>query len=139
MLTIYCPECNSRNLRSSLSRTLGESLMKAFGVYPLRCRDCDSRFTHQIWDPKNAIYARCPRCYRLDLSAWSLEYYRAPTRWVFYLKIGANAHRCEYCRHNFVSFRPCKVKFAGRTNVPEGLPAGPKNSAKVASLPDAQA
>lgn len=121
MLTIYCPECNSRNVRSSLSRTLGERMMKALGVFQLRCKDCDARFTGQIWDPRNAFYARCPRCYRLDLSTWSIDYYRAPVRWLLYLKLGAEAHRCEYCRHNFVSFRSCKIKFTGRKRNPEAV------------------
>jgi hypothetical protein len=111
MLTINCPVCKSRNVRSSLSRTFGERVSKAFGFMQIRCKDCDARFTKQIWDAKNALYARCPRCYRLDLSTWSLDYYRAPFRWLVFLKLGANSHRCEYCRHNFVSFRPCKIKY----------------------------
>jgi endogenous inhibitor of DNA gyrase (YacG/DUF329 family) len=141
MLTIYCPECNSRNLRSSLSRTLSERFMKAFGVFQLRCKDCDARFTSQIWDPRNTFYARCPRCYRLDLSTWSIEYYRAPARWLFCLKIGAKAHRCEYCRHNFISFRRCKIKFTGRKLVPDGVPAVPAkapNPEQVEPIPDIQ-
>jgi hypothetical protein len=121
MLAIYCPECNSRNIRSSLSRTLGERLKKAVGIFQLRCRDCDARFQRQIWDPLNSFYARCPRCYRLDLSIWTPQFYRAPARWLFYLKIGAKAHRCDYCRHNFVSFRPAKLKFRGKTRNPEAL------------------
>ena len=129
MLTIYCPECNSRNVRSSLSRTLGERMMKALGIFQLRCKDCDARFTGQIWDPRNAFNARCPRCYRLDLSTWSVDYYRAPARWLFFLKLGAKAHRCEYCRHNFVSFRRCKIKFTGRKRNPEAIPASPAKTA----------
>ncbi len=128
MLAIHCPECNSRNLRFSLSRSLGERLMKTFGVFHLRCKDCDARFSSQILDLRNAFYARCPRCYRLDLSTWSLEYYRLPTRWRFWLKLGAQAHRCEYCRNNFVSFRRCKIKFIGRTRAPDGLPAVSNNT-----------
>jgi DNA-directed RNA polymerase subunit RPC12/RpoP len=118
MLTITCPVCNSRNVRSSLSRTLGERVVKAFGFFQIRCKDCDARFTRQIWDISNALYARCPRCYRLDLSTWSLDYYRAPIRWLVYLKLGANAHRCEYCRHNFVSFRPCKIRYDKNRKTP---------------------
>ena len=103
--------------------------MKAFGVFQLRCKDCDARFNSQIWDPRNAFYARCPRCYRLDLASWSIEYYRAPARWLLWLKLGAKAHRCEYCRHNFVSFRRCKIKFAGRTRDPEGMRNQPAKTA----------
>jgi hypothetical protein len=111
MLTIRCPVCNSRDVRSSLSRTLGERIVKAFGFFQIRCKNCDARFTKQIWDIWNAFYARCPRCYRLDLSTWSLDYYRAPFRWLVFMKLGANPHRCEYCRHNFVGFRRCKIRY----------------------------
>lgn len=140
MLTIFCPSCKSRNLRSSLARNWGETVLKALGIFPLRCRECDTRFSRQIWDPLNAIYARCPRCYRLDLSTWSMDHYRAPAHWLFFFKIGANAHRCEYCRHNFISFRPRKIKFTGRTNVPDGNPPGATNTAskQTGSVADAQ-
>jgi len=118
MLNLTCPECGSRNIRSSLSRTVGERIMKAFGFFQLRCRDCDARFKHQIWDPLNSFFARCPRCYRQDLSTWSRDYYRAPTLWLLQMKLGARAHRCEYCRNNFVSFRPAKMKFVRKAGAP---------------------
>lgn len=111
MLNITCPACKSRNVRSSLSRNFAERVAKAFGFFQIRCKECNTRFTRQIWDIRNAFYARCPRCYRLDLSTWSLDYYRAPMRWRFYLKIGAACRRCEYCRHNWVTFRPCKIRY----------------------------
>jgi hypothetical protein len=120
MLDIACPRCGSKNIRSSLSRSLSERIRKLLGFFQLRCKDCDLRFGKQIWDPKNAFYAKCPRCYRMDLSAWTTRYYHAPTRWLIYLKLGAKTHRCEYCRHNFVSFRPAKMKFAGKGKVAEG-------------------
>jgi endogenous inhibitor of DNA gyrase (YacG/DUF329 family) len=119
MLTISCPECHSQNIRASLSRTLGERIWKVFGFFQFRCKDCDTRFSGQIWDLLNAFYAKCPRCYRLDLSTWTPHYYRAPARWLLALKLGAKAHRCEYCRHNFVGFRPAKLKFVRRKTYPE--------------------
>lgn len=65
------------------------------------------------------FYAKCPRCYRLDLSIWQPQYYRAPTRWLVMIRFGAKTHRCEYCRCNFVSFRPAKLKFIRRKTAAE--------------------
>jgi hypothetical protein len=111
MLPIKCPACNSRNVRSSLSQTFFERVAKAFGFFQLRCRECDTRFTRAIWDALNVIYARCPRCYGLELSLWSPSYYRPPASWKFMMAIGGRPRRCEFCRKNFVSFRPCKIRY----------------------------
>lgn len=115
MLNITCPECNSRNVRSSLSQSLGENLQKALGFFQLRCRDCDSRFTHSLWDIRNLLYARCPCCYGLKLTSWNPRFYRAPRSWLFYMKVGGKARRCNACRRNFVSFRPAKGQKSART------------------------
>jgi len=47
----------------------------------------------------------------MDLSTWDPEHYRCSTSMLFKMKIGGRCHRCEYCRNNFVSFRPAKYKF----------------------------
>ena len=73
-----CPNCKSRNVRSSLSQNFGEALSKLIGIFQLRCRDCDERWTQPIWDLLNAFYARCPGCYGLELSLWQPSYYRPP-------------------------------------------------------------
>jgi len=111
MLPIKCPECGSSDLRSSLSQTFLEKVAKIFGFFQLRCRDCDHRFTSDLWDTFNAIYARCPKCYNLELSLWDPAYYRPPSSWKFLLAIGGRPRRCQSCRTNFVSFRPCKVRY----------------------------
>lgn len=120
MLQLTCPQCGSRNLRSSLTQSFGETLLKLVGILPLRCKECDARFSAPIWDLRNCVYARCPRCYRLDLTQWSTEYYHASTWWLFLMKLGAKRHRCAYCRHNFIAFRPAKLKYQGTRGVPIG-------------------
>ena len=118
MLTIRCPSCNSRDVRASLPQTFGEHIVRLFGYMQIRCKDCDRRFTSSIWDLPNIFYAKCPRCYRLDLSTWTTHYYHAPARWHFYMKLGARRRRCEYCRHNFLSWRPAKLKYKRRSPAP---------------------
>lgn len=113
-MALRCPACGSENIRSSLSQTLTDEIGKVFGFFKLRCKDCDHRFSHFIWDAVNSFWARCPRCYRQDLGTWSVKYYRAPTRWLVLMKLGAKRYRCEYCRHNFIDFRRAKFKYRGR-------------------------
>jgi DNA-directed RNA polymerase subunit RPC12/RpoP len=110
-MTVRCPHCGSRDLRPSRSQGWVEQVCRLLGIVYLRCRDCDERFSRALWDLSNLFYARCPRCYRLDLAKWQLDHYRVPIRWTAMLKIGAKAHRCEACRHNFVSFRPAKLRY----------------------------
>jgi hypothetical protein len=50
----------------------------------------------------------------------------------FLISFGANRWRCEYCRHNFVDFRPRLEKFSfnrwrerGRGREDGGDPGGP--------------
>jgi hypothetical protein len=110
MLPIKCPRCDSGDVRSSLSQNFFERIVKAFGFFQLRCRDCDHRFTRDIWDALNVIYARCPKCYGLELSMWDPAYYRPPRSWKFMMAFGGRPRRCEFCRKNFVSFLPCKIR-----------------------------
>jgi hypothetical protein len=109
-----CPKCKSKNVRSSLSQSFWESASKVFGFFPMRCRDCDERWTQTLWDILNVVYARCPRCYGLELSLWQPTYYRPPVIWKLLMSFGAKPRRCEFCRKNFVSFRPCKIRFVRR-------------------------
>ena len=114
MLNIRCPSCSSGDVRASMPQGFGERLGRLFGFFQIRCKDCDERFTSSIWAFTDALFAKCPRCYRLDLSTWTTHYYRAPTIWLVAMKLGARRHRCEYCRHNFISWRPAKLRFRRR-------------------------
>lgn len=100
-----CPKCQSRDLRYARIRSFSERFRSWFGIHPLRCRECHQRFIERTWQLGLVKYARCPRCWRLDLSRWSTEnYYVSPAKRLL-LKLGAQPYRCEYCRTNFVSFR----------------------------------
>lgn len=91
--------------------SLVEHFLRISGLFQLRCRHCDHRFSFSLWDPRNLAYARCPRCYRLDLSQWNENHYHVPTGQKILLALGARRHRCEACRCNFVGFRPAKAKY----------------------------
>jgi DNA-directed RNA polymerase subunit RPC12/RpoP len=114
VLPIRCPRCGSRDIRTSHSRTVPERIATFFGHLQLRCKNCDERFADAIWDLRNLLYAKCPQCYNTELCFWKPEQYHAPARWRFLLAIGARPRRCERCRRNFVSFRPCKIRYQRR-------------------------
>lgn len=123
-----CPSCNSRDVRVSQARSFVESLLELVGVYQVRCKQCRCRFRRSVWQPANFVYARCPRCYRMELSTWSAQYYNPPASTVMKLRLGATPYRCEYCRCNFASWRACKERFLWRNHrkhspvpVPPGL------------------
>jgi len=97
------------------------------GFVPVRCRDCEERFTQSLWQFGNWQYARCPRCYRLDLSIWSESHYIVSWDMRLLMTLGAKKFRCEVCRHNFISFRRLKERFSFdryRKNGPAGDPQG---------------
>jgi hypothetical protein len=50
----------------------------------------------------------------MELSTWLRQYYDPPASVRFKLRLGATPYRCEYCRCNFASFRPCKERFSWR-------------------------
>ena len=93
-------------MRFSRERTLAEKFRGAFGIHPMRCRDCRHRFNENIWKFSTMVYAHCPKCYRGDLGLWSLEQFRATTGQRVLLNLGAKPYRCKACRSHFVSFRP---------------------------------
>jgi endogenous inhibitor of DNA gyrase (YacG/DUF329 family) len=109
-----CPKCGSRDVKVSSTLSFGEKLRSVFGKFPVRCRRCQSRFECTIWKPTLAKYARCPRCYRTELNTWNVEQYNIPTRVKIKLGLGATPYRCEHCRCNFASFRPCYERFSWR-------------------------
>ncbi|MBI4875592.1 MAG: hypothetical protein HY822_13235 [Acidobacteria bacterium] len=106
-----CPACKSRNVRLAHARGSLERVGGLLGFTPFRCRDCHHRFLQSIWGFRTILYARCPRCDRLDLSSWSESHYNL--RWTMRLKLllGARKYRCEPCRCNFASFRRLKQRY----------------------------
>jgi len=60
------------------------------------------------------FYARCPECYRTELTVWSQRHNRATGGQELALALGAKRVRCAACRCNFVSFRLRKKPSAVR-------------------------
>jgi hypothetical protein len=106
-----CPNCGTRKIRTSKTRTLRELFGTLFGVYPLRCLRCDTRFKKKVWRFSEIVYARCPRCYRLDLATWEERLYTPPWKVKLLLRLGAQPTRCGACRCNFASYRKVKQRY----------------------------
>ena len=113
-----CPVCGSRHLRDSAPQSAREWLRSVTGIVPLRCRSCGTRFSSPLWNFAGWQYARCPKCFRMDLAPWSEEYRKPPKRMILQMRLGAKPYRCEICRVNFVSFRALKEAYAGRSVKP---------------------
>ena len=126
-MQLSCPSCGHRDARVANRNGLGDYVKALVGVYPLRCRRCRKRWETSVWQSGDWRFARCPRCYRQELTTWSEEYYHAPTATRLLLQAGATPYRCAACRCNFASFRACKEKFAWRhktrIEIGDGRPA----------------
>ncbi len=85
-----------------------------WGIYSLRCRRCHTRWETSAWHSGAWRYARCPRCYRQELTTWSENDYTIPRWTVILLRLGATPYRCAVCRCNFVSYRLCKERYSRR-------------------------
>lgn len=123
-MALACPKCGSRNLRPSHYQSPEERRKALLFVSPLRCKDCKTRFISRTVFPEDLLYARCPKCDRMDLNRWNE---RRPTtsRWTMLkLQLGAYKTRCEYCRYDFASFRKRKETFTfsrWRKRNPDGV------------------
>jgi hypothetical protein len=115
-MQLSCPKCGTRDARVSKRRNFAEYVETVLGIYPLRCRRCRFRWKTSVWDSRAWKFARCPRCYRQELTTWSEQYYHPPRWTVLLLRFGATPYRCSPCRCNFVSFRACKERFSWRKN-----------------------
>ena len=124
MAFVSCPQCGSKQLRVSRLRGFGQRLRSILGILPFRCRQCEARFTAPIWHLAGIRYACCPKCYRMELSTWSEQYYHPPWMVVAKLRLGATPYRCEHCRCNFASFLACKERFSWRRKAGQGKDAG---------------
>ncbi len=102
---ISCPNCQSTHVRSAKPKDLNELVGEFLGTYCFRCAQCGLQFQHSVFGTGSLIYAKCPKCFRMDLTTWSESHYR-PTFWMRVKRmLGAKRVRCEACRCNFVSFR----------------------------------
>jgi len=113
-----CPRCGSGDVRQGRDRGFYETLLSVLGFQAARCEDCAHRFLARPFTFDKVRWAKCPRCYRMDLSTWDSKYYRVPGWSKVRLALGANRWRCDACRCNFVSFRPCRSKYVRPVNAP---------------------
>ena len=129
-MQLACPKCGLRDVRVSHRRGFAEFLRALVGIYPLRCRRCNARWETSVWHSGDWRYARCPKCYRQQLTTWSEQYYNAPGWIIFQLRLGATPYRCAACRCNFASFKKCKERF-----LPGGMRERPAATAPVENGP----
>lgn len=113
-MQLVCPRCGTRETKVAPRVGFVEFLKGLVGTYPLKCRRCQHRWLTSAWEEGAWKYARCPRCYRQELTTWSERYYHPPLWTVTLLRLGATPYRCPACRCNFASFRPCKERFTWR-------------------------
>ena len=111
-MAVSCPDCGSRYINLARFRSLSERLRALSGTRPLRCTDCKTRFTGKTVSLHDLRFAKCPRCYRMDLNVWYQEHFRAPVWMLLKIALGGRRLRCEYCRVNFVSVRLRKEHFS---------------------------
>ncbi len=111
-MAVACPECSGIDVRMSKWKNRLEQALDLFGIPTMRCLDCSHRWKHSLWRIHEIFHARCPRCYRLELTTWDETYYHVPRTWKILSGLGAKKVRCKACRHNFLSFRLVK----GTTN-----------------------
>lgn len=104
-MSLACPKCGSRFLRESRPRDTVERINRLRFIAPLRCLDCKTRFVTRTLILSDLLYARCPKCYRMDLNSWTGKTFDPPFFMSVKLYFGAMRWRCEYCRLNFASFR----------------------------------
>jgi len=111
-----CQYCGSSNLRRSRRKSASGYLRRLFGNYPLRCLDCNRRFSVNLLLLSKAAVAKCPRCLNIQLDTWDPKRYRIPRWQKLLIALGAHRYRCHPCRYNFVSFRRSRISEAKKAN-----------------------
>ncbi len=107
-LALRCERCGSANIRRARLQGITEAAQALLGRYPFRCRECQHRFSASVLFVSELFYAKCPRCFRTDLAAWSRKHYHPGLLANLRITFGAHQYRCAACRCNFVSFRPAR-------------------------------
>lgn len=108
---VSCPNCGDHRVRLSRPGNFVEFIGEFLGSYCFRCLRCGNQFQFSVFGLSSWWYAKCPRCFRMDLTTWSESNYR-PSVWIkFRTLLGARRVRCEACRCNFVSNRKKKEDY----------------------------
>jgi C4-type Zn-finger protein len=100
-----CPVCKSTNARRSRRQNVADYVFSVAGVYPWRCRSCETRFHARAMSLSDAVHAHCPICGNGELKRISAEH--VPGHFAFLWRIlSIPAYRCEPCRYKYFSIKP---------------------------------
>jgi C4-type Zn-finger protein len=104
-----CPVCKSKDTRRSRRQYTADYMFSIIGVYPWRCRKCETRFHARMMTLSELVHAHCPICGNPDLKRIAAEHVNNHFSFVWrWLSIPA--YPCEPCRHKYFSIRPCQAK-----------------------------
>jgi len=103
--SLNCEKCGSSQLRRSRRQSLGDFAKILQGQHPVRCVDCGHRFVANLLQFDKLPFARCPKCFSLDLTTSPSKGYHSTLWRTLMLSLGAHKYRCPACRYNFLSFR----------------------------------
>jgi hypothetical protein len=103
--SLVCEKCGSSRLRRSHRQSLADFAHIAQGQYPVRCLDCKHRFLANLLQFEKIPFAKCPKCFNLDLVTAPQQSHHSSLWRTVLLSLGAHRYRCSACRYNFLSFR----------------------------------
>lgn len=105
---VCCSECGSSSVRSAPSHSLASKIGEFVGYFRVRCEDCGHRWLAYLGLLHDPLAAKCPKCYRTNLTSWNPKYYTPSLLTRIYIALGARRVRCERCRYNFASMKPIR-------------------------------
>ena len=116
---MVCPTCKSKDTRRSRRQYAIDYFYSAFGIYPWRCRKCETRYHARLMSVSDLLHAHCPICGNPVLKRISGEHVNGPFAFLWRL-LSIPAYRCEPCRHKYFSLKPYR-EHTGQ--VPQSAPA----------------
>jgi C4-type Zn-finger protein len=102
---MVCPVCKSKDARRSRRQYTVDYAFSVIGVYPWRCRKCETRFHARLMTFSELVRAHCPICGNAALKRISGEHVSSTFSFLW-RKLAIPAYRCEPCRHKYFSIRP---------------------------------
>jgi len=111
-----CPVCKSNDARRSRRHTTTDYIFGAAGVYPWRCRKCESRFYARLMTLSDSLRAHCPICGNHELKRISAEH--VDTKLAFlWRRLSIPAYRCEPCRYKYFTILPYRSRERGLAQI----------------------
>jgi C4-type Zn-finger protein len=100
-----CPVCKSIDARRSRRQYAGDYIFSIFGVYPWRCKTCETRFHARLMTLSDSLHAHCPICGNAELQRIAADRVDTPLGFLW-RRLSIPAYRCEPCRYKYFSIRP---------------------------------